>query len=47
VVEAEETTQRTVMDALAKLEGFNNVNLIYNKTRDLPGIDASYGYSHG
>jgi exopolysaccharide/PEP-CTERM locus tyrosine autokinase len=44
VVEAEETTQRTVMDALAKLEGFNNVNLIYNKTRDLPGIDASYGY---
>jgi exopolysaccharide/PEP-CTERM locus tyrosine autokinase len=47
VVEAEETTQRTVMDALARLEGFNNVNLIYNKTRDLPGIDASYGYSHG
>jgi exopolysaccharide/PEP-CTERM locus tyrosine autokinase len=46
VVEAEETTQHTVMDALAKLEGFNNVNLIYNKTRDLPGIDASYGYSH-
>jgi Mrp family chromosome partitioning ATPase len=45
VVEAEKTTQHTVMDALAKLEGFNNVNLIYNKTRDLTGIDASYGYS--
>jgi exopolysaccharide/PEP-CTERM locus tyrosine autokinase len=47
VVEAEKTTQHTVIDALAKLEGFKNVNLIYNKTRDLTGIDASYGYSHG
>lgn len=47
VVEAEQTTQHTVMEALAQLEGFNNVNLIYNKTRDLTGIDASYGYHNG
>jgi protein-tyrosine kinase len=47
VVEAEQTTQHVVMEALSKLEGFNNVNLIYNKTRDLPGIDVSYGYYNG
>jgi exopolysaccharide/PEP-CTERM locus tyrosine autokinase len=42
VVEAEMTTQHTVMEALSQLEGFNNVNLIYNKTRDLAGVDVSY-----
>jgi exopolysaccharide/PEP-CTERM locus tyrosine autokinase len=44
VVEAEATTQHAVLEALAKLEGCSNVNLIYNKTRDFPGIDESYGY---
>jgi receptor protein-tyrosine kinase len=47
VVEAEQTTQHAVMEALAQLEGCSNVNLIYNKTRDFAGIDASYGYHYG
>jgi len=47
VVEAEKTTQHAVLEALAQLEGCSNVNLIYNKTRDFPGIDASYGYHYG
>jgi exopolysaccharide/PEP-CTERM locus tyrosine autokinase len=47
VVEAEQTTQHAVMEALSHLEGCSNVNLIYNKTRDFPGIDASYGYHYG
>jgi protein-tyrosine kinase len=44
VVEAEATTQHAVLEALGKLEGCSNVNLIYNKTRDFPGIDETYGY---
>lgn len=47
VVEAEQTTQHAVLEALSQLEGCSNVNLIYNKTRDIPGIDASYGYHYG
>jgi exopolysaccharide/PEP-CTERM locus tyrosine autokinase len=47
VVEAEKTTQHAVLEALAQLEGCSNVNLIYNKTREFPGIDASYGYHYG
>jgi protein-tyrosine kinase len=44
VVEAEATTQHAVLEALGKLEGCSNVNLIYNKTREFPGIDETYGY---
>lgn len=47
VVEAEKTTQHAVLEALAQLEGCSNVNLVYNKTRDIPGIDTSYGYHYG
>ncbi|GAB3461310.1 XrtA-associated tyrosine autokinase [Massilia terrae] len=47
VVEAEKTTQHAVLEALSQLEGCSNVNLVYNKTRDIPGIDALYGYHHG
>jgi exopolysaccharide/PEP-CTERM locus tyrosine autokinase len=44
VVEAEQTTQHAVLEALAQLEGCSNVNLIYNKSRDYPAIDQAYGY---
>jgi exopolysaccharide/PEP-CTERM locus tyrosine autokinase len=47
VVEAQTTTQHAVKEALHQLEGFNNVNLIYNKTRDLPGIEETYDYHYG
>jgi exopolysaccharide/PEP-CTERM locus tyrosine autokinase len=47
VVEAQTTTQHAVKEALSQLEGFNNVNLIYNKTRDLPGIEETYDYHYG
>lgn len=43
VVEAEETTQHAVKEALRQLEGCARVNLIYNKTRAFPGNDY-YGY---
>ena len=45
VVEAEKTTQHAVMEALARLEGCSNVNLIYNKSRDIPGLTEAYGYN--
>ena len=41
VVEAQTTTQHAVKEALQQLEGLNNVNLIYNKTRDIPGIEET------
>lgn len=44
VVEAEKTTQHDVMEALRQLEGCSNVNLIYNKTRDVTGVNQAYGY---
>jgi exopolysaccharide/PEP-CTERM locus tyrosine autokinase len=47
VVEAQTTTQHAVKEALNRLEGFKNVNLIYNKTRDLPGIEETYDYHYG
>lgn len=46
VVEAERTTQHAVKEALAQLEGLNNVNLIYNKTREFPGTET-YDYHYG
>ena len=45
VVEAESTTQHAVKESLRQLEGCNNVNLIYNKTREFPGIDT-YDYHY-
>jgi exopolysaccharide/PEP-CTERM locus tyrosine autokinase len=47
VVEAQTTTQHAVKEALHQLGGINNVNLIYNKTRDLPGIEETYDYHYG
>ena len=47
VVEAQTTTQHAVKEALQRLEGFDNVNLIYNKTRDMPGIEEKYDYHYG
>ena len=47
VVEAQTTTQHAVKEALQRLEGFDNVNLVYNKTRDLPGIEETYDYHYG
>ncbi|MFC0250932.1 XrtA-associated tyrosine autokinase [Massilia consociata] len=47
VVEAQTTTQHAVKAALSKLDGCANVNLIYNKTRDIPGIEETYDYHYG
>ena len=47
VVEAQTTTQHAVKEALRQLEGCPNVNLIYNKTRDFPGIEETYDYHYG
>jgi len=47
VVEAQTTTQHAVKEALSQLEGYPNVNLIYNKTRDFPGIEETYDYHYG
>jgi receptor protein-tyrosine kinase len=47
VVEAQKTTQHAVGEALRQLEGCPNVNLIYNKTRDIPGIEETYDYHYG
>ena len=47
VVEAQTTTQHAVKEALNQLEGCPNVNLIYNKTREFPGIEETYDYHYG
>lgn len=47
VVEAQKTTQHALGEALRQLEGYANVNLIYNKTRDIPGIEETYDYHYG
>ena len=47
VVEAQKTTQHAVGEAVRQLEGCPNVNLIYNKTRDIPGIEETYDYHYG
>ncbi len=46
VVEAEKTTQHAVKEALRQLDGCSNVNLIYNKTREFPGVEETYGYHY-
>ena len=46
VVEAEATTQHALKRALSQLEGLDNVNLIYNKTREFPGTEG-YDYNYG
>ncbi|MRV76443.1 AAA family ATPase [Duganella sp. FT92W] len=46
VVEAERTTQHAVKESLRQLEGLQNVNLIYNKTREFPGTET-YDYHYG
>ena len=46
VVEAEKTTQHAVKESLRQLEGCSNVNLIYNKTREFPGVEETYGYHY-
>jgi len=47
VVESQTTTQHAVKEALTQLEGIANVNLLYNKTRDIPGIEETYDYHYG
>jgi exopolysaccharide/PEP-CTERM locus tyrosine autokinase len=47
VVEAQGTTQHAVKDALYYLGERSNVNLIYNKARDLKGIEETYDYHYG
>jgi receptor protein-tyrosine kinase len=47
IVEAQTTTQHAVQEALRQLEGCSNVNLIYNKARDIPGIEETYDYHYG
>ena len=47
VVESETTTQHAVKEALRQLEGCSNVNLIYNKMRQFPGIEETYDYNYG
>jgi len=47
VVEAQTTTQHAVKEALHKLDGIKNINIIYNKTRDIPGIEETYDYHYG
>ena len=47
VVESETTTKHAVKEALRQLEGCSNVNLIYNKMRNFPGIEETYDYNYG
>jgi len=47
VVESESTTQHAVKESLRQLEGCSNVNLVYNKLRQLPGIEETYDYNYG
>jgi protein-tyrosine kinase len=47
VVEAETTTQHAVKESMRQLEGCSNVNIIYNKTREFPGIEETYDYHYG
>jgi protein-tyrosine kinase len=47
VVESETTTQHAVKESLRQLEGCSNVSIIYNKTREFPGIEETYDYHYG
>jgi protein-tyrosine kinase len=46
VVESEKTTQHAVKEALHQLEGCSNVNLVYNKSREL-NSSSKYDYHYG
>ena len=46
VVEAEKTTQHALKESLRQLEGCPNINLIYNKSRRMHGVE-SYDYHYG
>lgn len=46
VVEAETTTQHAVKEALRRLDGCRNVNLVYNKVREFLG-EETYDYHYG
>lgn len=46
VVESQRTTQHAVMEGLRRLEGCDNVSLIYNKSRDFAGTET-YDYHYG
>ncbi|SFB75260.1 XrtA-associated tyrosine autokinase [Massilia yuzhufengensis] len=46
VVEAETTTQHAVKEALHRLDGCRNVNLVYNKVREFIG-EETYDYHYG
>ncbi|GGY25413.1 chromosome partitioning ATPase [Pseudoduganella albidiflava] len=46
VVESEKTTQHAVKEALQQLEGCSNVNLVYNKSREL-NTSSKYDYHYG
>jgi exopolysaccharide/PEP-CTERM locus tyrosine autokinase len=46
VVESEKTTQHAVREALHQLEGCSNVNLVYNKSREL-NTSSKYDYHYG
>ncbi|WP_295991417.1 XrtA-associated tyrosine autokinase [Rugamonas sp.] len=45
VVEAEKTTQHALKESLRQLEGCSNINLIYNKSRRMHGVE-SYDYHY-
>ena len=47
VVESETTTQHAVKESLRQLESCSNVNIIFNKTREFPGIEETYDYHYG
>jgi len=46
VVEAEKTTQHALKESLRQLEGCPNINLVYNKSRRMHGVE-SYDYHYG
>ncbi|MDH5553493.1 MAG: XrtA-associated tyrosine autokinase [Nitrosomonas sp.] len=46
VVEAEQTTQHAVKEALKQIESCSSINLIYNKARAFSGKEY-YGYGYG
>jgi protein-tyrosine kinase len=46
VVESQQTTQHAVLEGLRRLEGCDNVSLIYNKSRDFAGTET-YDYHYG
>jgi len=47
VVEADRTPQKAVTEALAMLDGFDNVSLVLNKTTSSESASYGYGYGYG